>query len=259
MKKQTFQSRKKRKLSKISESVDLVIDYDTINSSDVYGLYLTNKTTKFNSKCLPDIGSFIDTYPDYFALDSEPRLFQKTENTCVRFFNDDSHFDTIDGLYNAIIYKDIELLKYYKNRYKGVKFFVLIDYSVYGDFDEEQIIHNIKKQIVVFLWFCFECNGIVFPLMTYGLEEIFNWCFEYILKGSNVCISLKGVMTVSEKELFVKALKVLIDTRRPKALIVYTVASKESSAVLLEYAIKNGIQIIYVLNTLQIRNCGGNN
>ncbi len=259
MKKQTFQSRKKRKLSKISESVDLVIDYETINSSDVYGLYLTNKTTKFNSKCLPDIGSFIDSYPDYFALDSEPGLFHKTESTCVCFFNDDSHFDTIDGLYNAIIYKDIELLKYYKNRYTGVKFFVPIDYSVYGDFDEEQIIHNIKKQIVVYLWFCFECNGIVFPLMTYGLENTFNWCFEYIMKGSNVCISLKGVMTVSEKELFVKALKVLVDTRRPKALIVYTVASKESSAVLLEYAIKNEIPIIYVLNTLQIRNCGGSN
>ena len=257
MHKQTFQSRKKRKTNRIIESIELVLDYENIDQSDVYGLYLTNKTTKFNSKALPDIGSFVEQYPDYFALDSEPGLFNKTPNTCVCFFKDDSYFDTIDGLYNSIIYKDIELLKYYKSRYKNVRYFIPIDYSPYGDFDEEQILHNIKKEIVVYLWFTFECNGIVFPLMTYGLEKTFDWCFEYIMKESNVCISLKGVMEGPERGLFIKALKVLVDTRSPKALIVYTVASKETSDLILEYAILKGIPIVYVPNTLQIRNCGG--
>ena len=257
MRKQTFQSRKKRKVSIVTERVELVIDYESIDPSDVYGLYLTNKTTKFNPKALPDIGSFVEIYPDFLALDSEPGLFSKTSNTGVCFFKDDSYFDTIDGLYNAIVYKDVELLKYYKNRYRDVKFFVPIDYSPYGDFDEEQILHNIKKEIVVYLWFTFECDGIVFPLMTYGLDDTFSWCFEYIMKESNVCISLKGVMDWPERELFIKALKVLVDTRSPKALIVYTVASKESSDSILEYATLKGIPIIYVPNTLQIRNCGG--
>ena len=225
--------------------------------SDVYGFYLTNKTTKFNPKALPDIGSFVDQYPDFLALDSEPGLFNKTPNTGVCFFKDDSYFDTIDGLYNAIVYKDIELLRYYKSRYKDVNFFIPIDYSPYGDFDEEQILHNIKKEIVVYLWLTFECDGIVFPLITYGLEDTFGWCFGYIMEKSNVCISLKGVMYGPERELFMKALKVLIDTRSPKALIIYTVASKESSDSILWYAISKGIPIIYIPNTLQIRNCGG--
>lgn len=257
MKKQTFQSRKKRKVNTITGNVELVFDYENINNQDVYGMYLTNKTTKFNPKHLPDIGSFVNKYPDFLALDNEPGLFDKTPYTCVCFFKDDSNFDTIDGLYNAIIYKDIKLLEYYKNRYKGVKYFIPIDYSVYGDFDEEQILHNIKKEIITFLWFCFECNGVVFPLMTYGLEDTFDWCFEYIMKGSNVCVSLKGIMDEPEKTLFKKALRVLVDTRLPKTLLVYTVASKESSDEILNYAISKGIPIIYVPNTLQERNCGG--
>jgi glutaredoxin-related protein len=257
MSKHTFQSRKKTKVEKNKEFVDLVIDYENIDSRDVYGLYLTNRTTKFNSKSLPDIGSFVNQYPDYFVLDSEPGLFDKTNASCVCFFKDDSYFDTIDGLYNAIIYKDVELLKFYKNRYKNVKYFIPADYSLYGDFDEEQILHNIKKEIILYLWFTFECNGIVFPLMTYGLEDTFSWCFEYIMKGSNICVSLKGVMDEPERGLFIKALKVLVDTRTPKALIVYTVVSKESSDLILNYAILKEIPIIYVQNTLQERNCGG--
>ena len=94
---------------------------------------------------------------------------------------------------------------------------------------------------------------------TESLEESIAWnqVFGYIMKKSNVCISLKGVMYGPERELFMKALKVLIDTRSPKALIIYTVASKESSDSILGYAISNGIPIIYIPNTLQIRNCGG--
>ena len=57
--------------------------------------------------------------------------------------------------------------------------------------------------------------------------------------------------------MIIKALKVLIDTRSPRTLIIYTVASKESSDSILEYAISKGIPIIYVPNTLQTRNCGG--
>lgn len=93
--------------------------------------------------------------------------------------------------------------------------------------------------------------------MIYGLEDTFGWCFGYIMEKSNVCISLKGVMYGPERELFMKALKVLIDTRSPKALIIYTVTSKESSDSILGYAIRKGIPIIYIPNTLQIRNCGG--
>lgn len=256
-KKYTYDTRIEIKNRKINPEIKLVIKYSEIDPRDVYGFYLTNKTTKNNLKCLPDIGSFVDVYPDFIALETEPGLFNKTLLTCVSWFKDDSYFDTIDGLYNAIIYKDETLLKFYKTRYSNVKMFINIDYSTYGDFDEETLLHNIKKACVVFLWLTFEIDAIVYPLMTYGTEKTLDWCFEHIMINSNVALSLKGVMEGKERELFQKALKILIDTRRPKALIVYTVASKESSDDILKYAIKKKTPIIYVANTLQERNCGG--
>lgn len=255
-KKYTYNTKIRIKNKKINSKIKLNIKYSKIDPRDVYGFYLTNKTTKNNSKCLPDIGSFVDVYPDFIALESEPGLFNKTLFTCVSWFKHDQYFDTIDGLYNAIIYKDEELLKFYKTRYLNVKMFIGVDYSTYGDFDEETLLHNIKKSCVVFLWLTFELNGLVYPLMTYGTEKSFNWCFEHIMKGSNVAISLKGVMKGQERKLFLKALKVLIDTRSPKALIVYTVASKESSDEMLKYAKEKGVPIIYAANTLLDRNCG---
>ena len=64
-------------------------------------------------------------------------------------------------------------------------------------------------------------------------------------------------MDEPERGLFINALKVLVDTRTPKTLLVYTVASKETSDLILKYAILKEIPIIYVPNTLQIKNCGG--
>lgn len=250
----TFKSRRNRKLNTIKENINLNIDYSIIDKKDIYGFYLTNKTTKNNIKGLPDIGCFVNHYPDFLALETEPGLYFKTNNTCVCWFKDDTYFDTIDGLYNAIIYKDIELLKFYKIRYRNVKYFISIDYSMYGDFDDETLLHNIKKSIICSLWFIFECNAIVFPLMTYGNEATLNWCFDHIIKGSNVAISLKGVMTGENKALFKKALKILIDTKSPSSLLVYTVSSEESSLEMLEYAIKNNIKIIILPNTLLIQN-----
>ena len=254
MKKRTFASRRESKIRKIDSDVVLNIDYESVDKRDTYAFYLTNKTTKNNLKQLPDIGNFVDIYPDFFALDSEPGLFHKTVNTCVCFFKEENYIDTIDGLNNAIKYKDIELIKYYKARYEGVKFFVPVDYSLNGDFDEETLLHNLKRQCIDFLWFTFEMDGICFPIMTYGNEESLSWCFEHIMEGSNIIISLKMVMVGTEKEMFLKALKVLVDTRKPKALLIYTVASHDSTMKMLDYAIQKGIRIIEIPNTLMIRN-----
>ena len=253
----TYTSRKNSKIKKTNITIELNIDYESVDKKDTYAFYLTNKTTKDNPKKLPDIGNFVDVYPDFFALDSEPGLFHKTSNTCVCFFKEENYIDTIDGLNNAIKYKDIELIKYYKTRYIDVKFFTPVDYSLNGDFDEETLLHNLKRQCIDFLWFTFEMDGICFPIMTYGNEASLSWCFEHIMEGSNVVISLKMVMTGPEKEMFLKALKVLVDTRKPKALLVYTVANHNSSMEMLDYAIQKGIRIIEIPNTLMIRNQGG--
>ena len=255
----TYTSRINSKIKKIDKTIKLNIDYESIDVRDTYAFYLTNKTTKNNLKQLPDIGNFVDIYPDFFALDSEPGLFYKTYNTCVCFFKEENYIDTMDCLNNAIKYKNIELIKYYKSRYENVRFFTPVDYSLNGDFDEETLLHNLKRQCIDFLWFTFEMEGICFPLMTYGNEESLSWCFEHIMIGSNVVVSLKMVMTGPEKELFLKALKVLVDTRRPKALLIYSVASHESTMDMLRYAIDNCVKVIEIPNTLMLRNRGVKN
>lgn len=85
-------------------------------------------------------------------------------------------------------------------------------------------------------------------------ENSLSWCFEHIMKNSNIVVSLKGVASGENEVLFKKALKILIDTRRPKCLIVYSVCSDEKSYSMLEYAIIKGIKVILVPNTLKFRN-----
>lgn len=257
MSKRTLASRKEAKIKRTNQNITLNIDYESVDKRDTYAFYLTNKATKNNPKQLPDIGNFVDDYPDFFALDSEPGLFHKTEKTCVCFFKEENYIDRIDGLNNAIKYKEVELIKYYKTRYRGVKYFTPVDYSLNGDFDEETLLHNLKRQCIDFLWFTFEMDGVCFPIMTYGNEASLSWCFEHIMKGSNIVISLKMVMTGLEKEMFLKALKVLVDTREPKALLIYSVASHDSTMKMLDYAMQKGIKIIEIPNTLMVRNRGG--
>lgn len=253
----TFDTRVNMKRRKIDPDIKLTLDYQNIDRRDVYGFYLTNKTTKNNPMKLPDIGSFVDVYPDFIALETETGLYNKTKLTAVSWFKDDSCFDTIDGIYNAVVYKDIILLKYYKTRYRNAHLFITIDYSTYGDFDDETLLHNIKKACIVYLWLTFECEAIVYPLMTYGNKESLNWCFKHIMEGSNVAVSLKGVMRGEDRELFLLALKLLIDTRKPKALIVYSVSSFESTKEMLKYAYDNGVKVVIVNNTLMERNIRG--
>ncbi len=252
----TFIIKKKRKVNRTKNVVQLKLDYFSIDKRDLYGFYLTNKTTKNNIMELPDIGCFVDIVPDFIALESEPGLFRLTNNTCVAWFKDDSIFDTIDGLYNAIIYKDIELLKYYKDRYKNVKFFIPPDYSLYGDFDEAVILNNLRKQLIVSLWLIFELDAIVIPLATYANVESLEWCFNHIMVNSNVAVSLKGIMNEPNRSLFIKALKKLIDARHPKSIIVYSVSKIKSTEEMLEYAYANDIPVYIIDNTLLKRNGG---
>ena len=252
----TFNSKKKIKVNKTHNNVLLKSDYSSIDKRDVYGFYLTNKTTKNNPYELPDIACFANVVPDFIALVSEPSLYNLTNKTSVAWFKDDSIFDTIDGIYNSIIYKDIQLLKYYKDRFKDVKIFISPDYSLYGDFDKITILNNLRKQIVVSLWLIFELDAIVIPLMTYSNEESLNRCFEQIMRSSIVVISLKGVMNEHEKSLFIKALKKLIDTRHPKSLIVYSVSKDEHTKEMLDYAYKNNVEVYIIDNTLLRRNRG---
>lgn len=49
-----------------------------------------------------------------------------TENTCVCFYQYDHVFDGIHGLYNSIIYQDKERLEKFRERFKNVKYIIVV-------------------------------------------------------------------------------------------------------------------------------------
>lgn len=254
MAKQTFETKKNSKLKKILKEIQLNIDMESIDSGDIYGYYIMNRMEPSNAFGLPMIGDFHDEYPDYIALFNHPKDFHRTINTAVSFYIFDDKFDDIDGLYEAIIYKDIELLKYYKYLLTNVKYIIAPDYSMYGNLKESTLIHQLEKEAVVVGWLVLEIQAIVYPNLTYGLRKTFEWCFKNIYVGSNVAISLKGCTSGEDKAICIDAIKYVVDNIQPKAIIVYSTSCDKTTKEILKYAYDNNIPVIIVENALRIQN-----
>ena len=252
--KHTFNVKKDIKIKKITSEIKLKIDMDKIPEEDIYGYYIMNEFESSNVFQIPMIGDFNEEYPDYIALFNHRKDFSKTKNTCIGFYIKDKYFDDIDGIYQAIIYKDVKLLKYYKYLLKDVKFIIAPDYSMYGNFKDSTLIHQLEKQAIVFGWMKLELDAIIYPNITYGLKHTYKWCFKNIYKGSNVALSLKGCIRNGENENLINAIKFMTDEINPKSIILYSVSNDETSKKLLSYPISKNIPIIFVSNELKTRN-----
>lgn len=254
MSKQTFEIKKNRKTKQVPNEIKLNIDMNSIPKEDIYGYYIINRMENSGLFGLPMIGDFHEEYPEYIALFNHPSEFMKNDKTCVGFYIDDFHFDDIDGIYQAIIYKDVELLRYYKYRLKDVNYFIAPDYSSFGNFRFSTLIHQLEKEIIVTGWLVLELKAIVYPNLTYGLRNTFDDCFKIIYKYSNVALSLKGCSTGENSLLLKEAIKKFVDTNEPRAIIVYSVASDETTYALLQYAIDKGVKIYVIDNSLRTGN-----
>lgn len=251
----TIQSRRNQKISKIDSTIELNINYEEVDSKDIYGYYILNRMEESRYYGLAMVGDFHNVYPDYIALFNQKCYFNKTSNTCVAFYINDLIFDDLDGLYLAIIYKDAELLKYYKWYLQGVKYLIGPDYSVYGNFKKSTIIHQIEKETIVIGWLVLELNVIVYPNITFGFQETFDFCLGNIYYGSNVALSLKGSCeSTINKDILKAAIKELVDKIKPKAIIIYAVCSNNTVSNLLEYAINNKIKLVIPNNSLRSSN-----
>ena len=219
-------------------------------------LRLTNKTHSVGRHDLPELRCETEVIPDYIALYSHPADYHKTPNTAVAFYLYDNSFDGINGLYNAIYHNEEKLLKNFKERFKGVKFFISPDYSEMGDIDDIENNYRIKKARVVSLWLTLELGAIVIPSITYPTIE----SLEFYLNGLEECkviaFSTMGYIDDEiEREFLKEAVKHTVDSLKLRTIVVFDICGDDIVAYeIFDYAISKGIDVVIPPNLMKIRN-----
>ena len=216
------------------------------NFKDIFGVYFLESLSFEGDYDMPVVGNFDDiSVIDYIALYSDTSEYNKTENTCVAFYQYDHVFDGIHGLYNSIVYQDEERLNKFRERFKGVKYIIAPDYSLFGDFPNALQIFNIYKSRVCMCWLIANTKAIVLPNVRWTFPFTFEYCFDGIMKGSNIAIGVLGQIRDKEnKKMFLDGFKVAIDRIEPKCILVYGFVTESNFGELFGYAKSKGIKII---------------
>lgn len=220
-------------------------------------LMLTNRTVSCGGMDLPAINCNVSVLPDYIALYIQTSLYHKTEHTAVAFFQFDEDFDGKFGLYWAIYYNVEERLAYFKERFKGVKYVIIPDFSELGDIHKIENNYRLFKGRIIGLWFMFEVGAVVIPNITFPTEESANFALDGYGDCSVVAISTKGHMDDPAENSRLKANIRLTVDKLPnlKTIIAYDVCSTNDATLdTFSYAIERGIEVVIPDNTLKNRN-----
>lgn len=249
-------------MRKITQKVYLEDGTQARENRDMYKLLnhniqrLLNQAERAGEYGFPVLHCNTDVFPDYLALFCQPGYYHKTKNSGVCFYSYDISFDDIHGLFNAIYYGDRKLLEYYKERFRGVKFFITPDYSVFGDIQKVENLQRIWKARIVALWFIIELHAVVIPNIMYYSEESLPITCCGLEKCSVVAFSAKGhVRYATERRLTKYAIKYVVDHFPLKAIVVYSACGVDANCLkLFQYAIDKGVEIIIPDNSLRARN-----
>ena len=192
---------------------------------------VTSKTYAVGRYDLPYITARINKYPDYIALYNDTGEYLLTDRTCVSFYNYDSVFDGLGGIYNAIYYDIAELKDFYRNRFAGVKYFIAPDYSLCGDINKIENLHRLFRARIVSVWLTLELNAVVIPNITYSNEKIFPNMLDGMENYEVVAFSTKGLHNSGKKlSLMKKALKHTVDNlKKLRTIIIYTLSKNQCS------------------------------
>ena len=206
---------------------------------------------------LPIISCFSVVNIDYIASYSDVSEYHKTDNTCLSFYEYDSKFDGIKGLYNSIYYNLNKELEKYKERFKNIKYAISPDYTLSGDMGIDEQIFRISKARRVSAWFTLECNIIVIPNFTYSDEKYFELSIVGIEDTEIIAVGLKGSLKEKvERELLIKAIAYAVDNLKQlkKILIYSTSIYDEKIYKLFSYATSQGIELLIPENKLKLNN-----
>ena len=247
---------KKYETKRLPNGATQKVPKDLIKKLNLHYLRYTNLTYSVGKHDLPALYCNTDIYPDYIALYSQKCDYHKTKNTAVAFYQYDDTFDGQNGLYNAIYYNNEKQLDKYKQRFKGVKFFISPDYSELGDIDDIENHYRIKKARVVAIWLITELNAIVIPHITFPTISTIDFYLDGLEGCSVVAFSTKGYVDDKlEREILIEAVKYTVDRLNLKAIIVYDVCREnENVKEIFKYAIDNGIEVVIPPNMIKNRN-----
>lgn len=218
---------------------------------------LTEQTYSIGKYDLPYVCCHSDINIDYLALYSNVGEYNKTNNTAVCFYQYDSVFDGLYGLYNAIYYNQKDILAKYKERFKKVKYFIAPDYSQCGDINSIENYYRIFKARIVTLWFVLELEAITIPNVTYANENYFDSMLDGMEDTQAVAFSVKGsIKEPKQKELLIKAIHKTVDSlHKLEKIFVYSVCADDAKVLsLFEYAVSKNIQVIIPQNILKKQN-----
>ena len=213
---------------------------------DIFGVWLLKKQSFEGNFDMPVVGCFDDISSiDYLALFSDTAEYRKTENTAVCFYQYDHVFDGIHGLYNSIIYKDERRLAKFRERFKNVKWIVAPDYSLFGDFPNALQIFNVYRSKICFCWLASNTEAKILPNVRWSFPFTFEYCFDGIVKGSNVAIGIMGLIKRNDnRAMFLEGFRRMVDTIKPKSILVYGFLTEANIEELLGYAMNKGIRVI---------------
>ena len=221
-------------------------------------LDLTNQTYCLGLMGFPALRCIIkEEYPDYIALYTQPGDYDHSENTCIAFYNYDKKFNGQNGLLNAIQYKNRKDLEFFKKRLSGHKFFMMPDFSVFGDVQPYRNYFNMGTAREAAIWLTTECGGLVIPTIPYATRDDFKYMLESYENVNTLGISTKGKLKHKEDMTLLKeAVKFTVDNMpKLEAFVVYDVsANNQKTHDVFSYAIDNGIRVIIPDNKLKFRN-----
>ena len=213
---------------------------------DIFGVYLLESLSFEGDYDMPVIGCFDNISKiDYLSLYSDLQDYQKTDNTCVCFYQYDHVFDGVHGLYNSIIYQDEKRLAFFCERFKNVKYIVGPDYSVFGDFPVALQIFNIYKSRVCMAWLKANTNAVIIPNIRWTFDFSYEFAFDGIMKGSSIAISILGqIRDKDNRKMFFDGFKEAIGRIEPKAILIYGFVTESNFDEIFGYAESKGIKII---------------
>ena len=219
-------------------------------------LKYTNKGHYYGNLDIPEATCKLEACPiDYLALYKE-KCDSKYKNPALCFYQYDSKFDGIKGLYNALYYDDKKLLSEYKKILDPYHYVISPDYFICGDAPQLENFYRIFKSRVVGSYLVNELDKVVIPNISFVDEITKEVALAGIEKGSAVAISTKGLLKGEKKQkLLDYIINETISVIKPNIVVLYNVAVKSPKLEEIVTRLKNaGAKVVMPSNKLFIRN-----